>query len=351
MEVILASLFFLIFFNDVDCSLSCKNPRGKDVEWFIMYKLPMLDAIKTQGTEFYYIDKSLNSFEYYNEDITKKRLNPLYRTLQPIHNKHRQPVSYAMYNDQPPVGNKAQGCGHSKGVYAFDRKQGFWIVSSVPNFPAPSSNGYKYNESQFRNAQTLICITLKSEYLDDIKSILNITIPYIYDGKHVEKINPIPSTIRGRFSLETVGETAFEVFAKSLKFKKDIYNDFMGPSVGELLVKTWTHTLPKAKWVKKVNKICFDDHMKFNSGVDHSKWAVSVNTDLLCIGDINREEKQFKRGGLAICFNGENVAKAFRNLYDNCSKEQKGVKKYGKRSKKIRKPEKPQSKCKTVNWP
>lgn len=53
-----------------------------------MYKLPMLDAIKTQGgTEFYYIDKSLNSFEYYDEDITKKRLNPLYRTLQPIYNK------------------------------------------------------------------------------------------------------------------------------------------------------------------------------------------------------------------------------------------------------------------------
>ena len=29
--------------------------------------------------------------------------------------------------------------------------------------------------------------------------------------------------------------------------------------------------------------------MKFSSGVDHSKWAVSVNTTLLCIGDINRE--------------------------------------------------------------
>lgn len=63
------------------------------------------------------------------------------------------------------------------------------------------------------------------------------------------------------------------------------------------------------------------------------------------------QEKQFKRGGLAICFNGKNVAKAFRNLYDNCSKEQKGVEKFGKCRKKIMKSEKPQIKCKTVNWP
>ena len=55
---------------------------------FIIYKLPKLGAIKTQGTEFYYIDKSLNSFEYYDKDITKKHYNPLYRTLQPIYNKN-----------------------------------------------------------------------------------------------------------------------------------------------------------------------------------------------------------------------------------------------------------------------
>lgn len=71
-------------------------------------------------------------------------------------------------------------------MYAFDRKQGFWIVSSVPNFPAPSSNGYKYNESQFRNAQTLICITLKSEYLDDISKSF---ISEFFFLKYKKKIN------------------------------------------------------------------------------------------------------------------------------------------------------------------
>lgn len=58
-------------------------------------------------------------------------------------------------------------------MFAFDKEQGFWIVSSVPNFPAPLSKGYEYDKSQFRHAQTLICITLKSKYLDVIsKSVI-----------------------------------------------------------------------------------------------------------------------------------------------------------------------------------
>ena len=147
-------------------------------------------------------------------------------------------------------------------MFAFDKKQGFWIVSSVPNFPAPLSKRYHYDDSQLYKAQTIICITLKSEYLGVIsksaipeffflkykklvntstweqivwieaavylfvvfliitESILKITIPYIYDGGHVEKINPIPSRTHGRFRLKSVGATVFKVFAKSLKFKK-----------------------------------------------------------------------------------------------------------------------------------
>lgn len=55
---------------------------------FIIYKLPRLGLIKTNGTEFYYIDKGLDSFKYYDKDITEKPYNPLYRTLQPIYKKN-----------------------------------------------------------------------------------------------------------------------------------------------------------------------------------------------------------------------------------------------------------------------
>ncbi|XP_078327219.1 cell-death-related nuclease 7-like [Crassostrea virginica] len=326
MEAILASLVFLISFHDVDCSLSCKNPQGNDVDWFIIYKVPKRKPYT--GGEFFYIDEWLDSFEYYNVSINTSSLNPLYRTLNPIYNK--PPVSYAMYNDQPPVGYAAPGCGHSKGVYAFDRKQGFWIVSSVPNFPAPLSDGYIYIDSQLDKSQTIICVTLKSQYLEIIKSIFHITIPRIYDAKKVEEFNQIPSTTKKKFQLYTVGGTALHVFVKSLKFEDDIYSSFIGPTVRKkLLVQTWMHQLDDTEWVMKVYAICFCDQ-KFTSGVDHSKWVVSESkrTHLLCIGDINRQETQFKRGGLVLCFEHANVAASFRNLYNSCLDEQEKLKEY-----------------------
>jgi deoxyribonuclease-2 len=68
---------------------------------------------------------------------------------------------------------------------------------------------------------------------------------------------------------------------------------------------------------------------KFSVHDDHSKWAVTLpnslphyrhieqNDRIACIGDINRQVEQFKRGGGTVCFkNNVQVWMAYRNLVD-----------------------------------
>lgn len=46
------------------------------------------------------------------------------------------------------------------GVLAFDKNTGFWIVSSVPKFPSPVAEGFRFLNSQTKFGQTILCVTV-----------------------------------------------------------------------------------------------------------------------------------------------------------------------------------------------
>jgi hypothetical protein len=47
---------------------------------------------------------------------------------------------------------------------------------------------------------------------------------------------------------------------------------------------------------------------------DHAKWAVALdNSNVACIGDINRMTSQEKRGGGTVCFESAALANALYN--------------------------------------
>lgn len=54
------------------------------------------------------------------------------------------------------------------GAVAFDSVNGFWIVSSVPRFPAKVSTGFDYRKSQTKNGQTIFCVTVPNTMEDKI---------------------------------------------------------------------------------------------------------------------------------------------------------------------------------------
>ncbi|XP_049274221.1 uncharacterized protein LOC119403296 [Rhipicephalus sanguineus] len=72
--------------------VSCKNSRGQDVDWFILYKLPKTrrDARnyrELNGGEmaYYDINSRSNKWELLSGDIYAKINNPVYETLKPIY--------------------------------------------------------------------------------------------------------------------------------------------------------------------------------------------------------------------------------------------------------------------------
>lgn len=46
------------------------------------------------------------------------------------------------------------------GALAFDQKTGFWMISSIPRFPAKVSDGYHFSDNQTRFRQIVLCVTV-----------------------------------------------------------------------------------------------------------------------------------------------------------------------------------------------
>ncbi|XP_062600851.1 plancitoxin-1-like [Saccostrea cucullata] len=96
---------------------------------------------------------------------------------------------------------------------------------------------------------------------------------------------------------------------------KDLYEDLVAKSLGDRLsVETWHSQYYCTKHVDDIEEIKHDDGFTFPSSEDHSKWAVTKNLNWTCIGDINRYDKQFERGGLTLCIDHVIVAHQLRGL-------------------------------------
>lgn len=52
------------------------------------------------------------------------------------------------------------------GVLAFDKNTGFWMISSIPRFPA--SKRYIFQDEQKENGQIVLCVTVDQKDQDEI---------------------------------------------------------------------------------------------------------------------------------------------------------------------------------------
>lgn len=311
--------------SDDHNTCTCKNENGEPVDWFIVYKVPNISSrmnpnFPTTGTEILYMDKASPYFLYKDIDITSSVQNPLFNTLQPIYDKSPGVKEFAMYNDQlPDNANVTITDAHSKGVLAFGSSNGFWMISSVPKFPALESNGYEYKPGQLKFGQTILCVTLKASTKSIIKSVFKTTNPNIYDEKaFIRGAGNSPTTYTHSFTTE--GNVQLKVFAKSARFEKDIYSDLISPGIRnmKLWVQTWRPHLQNITTVRNIKYIFFrQNNLSFKTSLDHSKWAVAFYQSWTCIGDLNRNKSQFKRGGLSLCLHNSGVAREFRQLFDN----------------------------------
>ncbi|XP_056141818.1 deoxyribonuclease-2-alpha isoform X2 [Lampris incognitus] len=289
--------------------------------------------------------------------------------------KKNREVAYILYNDQRPAGEVADRWmydgsskgGHTKGVVLLDKTQGFWLVHSTPHFPPVQQAGqYYYPSSGVNNGQNFLCVTYPLERFQTIGEQLQINQPDVYDcdvpqalaavvpalaavcAKHRLHAHTFPHfrPLSNRsVTLSSLHGTDFISFAKGASFNNDLYHSWVAPTLqSNLLVQFWlrsTGVLPSncsLGWrVLNIKLISPGQSFAFNSSQDHSKWAVSTKAagsrsggadgGWVCVGDINRNRAEERRGGGTVCLLDAVVWKAYRAAALECEMCRGGTRK------------------------
>uniref|UniRef100_A0A7I5E8A2 Deoxyribonuclease II n=1 Tax=Haemonchus contortus TaxID=6289 RepID=A0A7I5E8A2_HAECO len=375
---------FLTIFTLAEAQFKCKNMDGKDVDWFAALKLPAnIDVWNGRG--FVYFDSTYKQFVL-SENPLNSTKSAIGATLKQLYDSDPKTTAKIAYNDDCPGKEVDSGRGHSKGVAVFGLSGGFWLIHSVPNFPPP--NKYDYPETGTKYAQSFLCLTLGIDNLEDISQYMRWSqvTPFITNmPEHFKLLAPHFEDVINKKSLgrsdtqftlslnfETLMHKKVNAFAKHKKFGADLWHDFIAPSLGtSMAVETWRNGAAKdvgtqcglgSKNVYDVTSVNLFG-LTYASSKDHSKWGVSMeeSTPTVCIGDVNRQESQFKRGGGAVCIRDKDLWKAFKNSvgsFNDCgvvpekkSSKSKDAKKEGKKAGKAGSKEKPEKKTKKTEKP
>lgn len=124
--------------------------------------------------------------------------------------------------------------------------------------------------------------------------------------------------------LTTRGGMPFTVIAKNRKWRRDFWNDLVGPTLhADLDCETWIRG-PVAPHRDSDGVHVCDDVTQIDlrplgmpwawpETRDHAKWAITTRRDWICVGDINRMRSQEKRGGGTVAFRDGGVKGALED--------------------------------------
>lgn len=282
-------------------------------------------------------------FDFFDEDCTKRwqHSEDINEWVTLIYNNFEY-EDYLLYNDDPyevdEKGEKDQKQaystgGHAKGVLVWNKKTIKWLIHSVPNFPRDFPIQHRIDDAQLVYGQSFILISIDYAFdiLEDILSQL------VQMKAHIYKCS---STLSLEFMSKRENDAKISTLSfadkvvhisKGVKWGKDLYEDFFSFFVkangkgGEcredvkIMCETWMKPgLPSSSLIKNVRMVKWNDDLEteYLSTQDHSKYAVSMDPSRpwVMIGDINRMESQFRRGGGGLMICNKRVWKAFQSI-------------------------------------
>ncbi|GAB5363058.1 hypothetical protein AAMO2058_000851000 [Amorphochlora amoebiformis] len=327
-----AYLLASLFASSALAALTCRDEIGRSVDWFVALK-------HNNAFTYSYLDERDPSFKFSKFSLGEIEGGALVGTLLQIYYGSQLYFNYsdesvfvdnnkpndfysaaknnitrfsemngayatAFYNDEEPTGKKTTYYAHAKGVAAFDDNSGFWLIHSIPRWP--NSERYAVPPSD-TYGQSFICVTLKSSEFDKVGNQQLINRPNVYASElpaSLEKVAPgfkdwmddiKVQTKKNAEVLTTQGGAKFTSIAKSKAWGGDLYED-MGESYD----------------VTNVDTIALNG-LEWTIHQDHSKWAISTEGSWVCIGDINRQFSQEKRGGGTLCHKDGDLHSAFKS--------------------------------------
>jgi len=312
--------------------ISALDESGNPVDWWFAYKVPQLvhDAktLNATGYEYVYYDPNVGKVSKSANLLTDKK-GAIDLTLESVFGKPDDSTGWILYNDEMPkiaARKDSSSFGHTKGVIAFDTvsKTAYWLLHSWPKFAdrlAPDMPTPIYG-------QTYLCISLDLATASQIANqMINHQEPQVYDPRipsSLDKSDPLylltqtlnPNAPGDSNTIDCKsrdGKLTFKVIAKNRKWNKDFWNDLVGPTLGaDMRAETWIRgkipPILDSDGIHKTFDVSFIDFRPLGVPFawpethDHAKWGITVDSDWVCVGDINRMISQEKRGGGTIAF-------------------------------------------------
>ncbi len=236
--------------------------------------------------------------------------------------------------------------GHTKGVLAFDTatKTALWLLHSWPKYADPGATGMPTP----MYGQTYLCISLDLASLSKVAAqMANHQQPQTYLAhipasldksdplyRLTQPLEPKPAADSSVLDLKSRGGLAFKVIAKNREWKKDFWNDLVGPTLGDDMdVETWIRgpipPMVDSDGIHKTFDIKFIDLRPLGASwawpetKDHAKWGITYKNNWVCVGDINRMISQQTRGGGTIAFQNATLWQALKKT--DCLKPPKEI--------------------------
>ncbi|KAF7487971.1 Deoxyribonuclease-2-alpha [Sarcoptes scabiei] len=278
-------LLFIYFLLDLSVkpisSLKCLDDSGKPVDWWILYKYPKTKGSQSRlftGVSYGFITANdQNGWKLSAYDMTSPK-SMIARTLKPF--------------------TVAKNCLIGHFIAISHHAVMHHLPSLIPK--------YKYSTNGLRNGQTMMCLSLSMQELANVVNanllVARVYVYALYIGLEKSALEP--------------------------KQHSDLYALIASKTCDSLRVETWRHPpgnpLPSNCSLSKIEvenvseiKLEFKNSNltgSFSSMCDHSKWAMSRKKAFNCVGDINRAESQFNRGGGTTCMIGNKNVWSSYNL-------------------------------------
>nr|XP_027205498.1 deoxyribonuclease-2-alpha-like [Dermatophagoides pteronyssinus] len=373
--VVVVGLLNILQVSSSTKSPQCIDDSGQPVDWYIIYKFPYLKHLNEPdlfgGYHYAYqtsktiqqSTKNDDGWHFSSKQITESE-SIFGQTFKPFFSSENRPKLTSMfYNDQPPNGTDiSSSYAHSKGMILTDSKQGFWLIHTIPKFMQIDEK-YSYPATGGRYGQVALCISLSTAELTKIvEENFLLSRPYVYH-MHIDSITEQTDLGKALIKLEhhkwsngsknfteltfkSLNGQLFQSFYKSPSYHVDLYSDIVAKSLKKSLrVETWRHNpgnplhsecqhkQAEVENIKEIQLKFIDSKLEGNFSYydDHSKWAITRSKPhhqqkdqqsdedeedpfISCIGDINRVESQFHRGGGTTCLSNSNVWSNFNSF-------------------------------------
>ena len=342
---IFAIILFILFFQIYSTDKVCRNPKGAEVDWYVIFFMPT-SASSDGQIHYAYFDNTLNTLNYY---LYEESSFPPTKITSYVTSSSTSDFNYFFWNDDLTVkdGDSKSASStraHAKGSLVYDKSNGAFLLHSLPRFPTRTSTNEILTELPSNAGvygQHFLCITVTKDTSEKIAELLNYI--NVSNNASVKKDNVnssanqwITALINNKFDSNYPKELQTTIKSKAgvdFNFISKNYLNTVTPydttvrSIykDDFYVRTWTKP-SLAPAICEEYSIFNVENVQFGSygyakGKEHSKWAISVFKYINCFGDLNHCESQANRGGNIVCFQNEklhNIMKDAVNGIDTC---------------------------------